>query len=60
MAAENSTTAEDVEVLPPDNSACVPRIRFNLGTTLQSPFFWLLLGVGVGVGVSYYFTRARR
>mgnify|MGYP003342016999 FL=1 len=37
------------EVLPPATPTfTVPKVKVDLNSTLQSPFFWLLIGIGVG------------
>lgn len=51
-----NTQTVDAEVIPPDEKQVgvgIPNIRFNLGTTLQSPFFWLVVGLGIGAYIGW-------
>lgn len=57
--------AIEPEVLPPmarehSPTLMVGRVGFNRDTTLNSPCFWLLAGVGIGAIAVWYMTRDRR
>lgn len=53
MPTTNKSEPVDVDVLPPGpvNGVMTNPVRFSLGTTLQSPFFWLVIGVALGVWI---------
>ncbi len=51
---DGSTTVVDdnVSPIPPQTTVIgAPKVAFNVQSTLQSPFFWLIVGVIAGVFV---------
>lgn len=60
----DTATAQDLEVLPvyqPDGNGTVQigRVRLNRSTTLESPFFWMLIGAAAGAAGAYFILRER-
>lgn len=37
-----------------------PPVRFNMASTVQSPFFWVVVGIGVGLGLSWWLGSDRK
>ena len=56
-------TAAPIEVLPPEAQNLHPfnkPVQFNMQNTLQSPLFWLCVGMGLMWGIQYYAKRDAR
>lgn len=49
----------DAEVIREKPAFSIPLTRIDLGTTLQSPFFWIVIGMVSGVVLMYYIDRRK-
>lgn len=61
---DTNGAAQDLEILPayqPDGAGMVQigRVRMNRSTTLESPFFWMLIGAALGATGAYFILRER-
>lgn len=50
---------DDPDSPAPKAQLNVPQVQLNCGTTLQSPFFWMVVGGVAVLGIIYMFNRRR-
>lgn len=62
MGCSTAADTPEFEVLQPmegSRDIRVGRVCFDRRSTLESPFFWTLFGIGLGLGIAYYCTSSR-
>ncbi len=63
VGAAGDTTAADVEILPPldgDPAVRIGCVEFNRSSVVNSPCFWILVGVALATGVYCAVQYSRR